>query len=302
MRSTSTRRACRRPTSTRWKGTEDYQQYDGLGTYYYGFNVKNITDVNQRRAMSFAIDRQSIIDNIAQAGQIPAHELHAEGHARLRHDQAERPADRPRGDMDKAKELMAKVENPKKNINLLINDSPGHKEIAVAVQSFWKNLGLTTTIKQQEWAQFLEFLGPPPDKSVDAYRNGLDRRLRRRHQLPRAVDVRVGQQQHELLRPGVRQAGREGQADARRHRPLRHLQATRGQADRPGRRHADRADLLVHLRPAREAVDRQDVQHEPARPVGPHEAEGGGALARSSSGGGLRPAPGQRAAGDKRQQ
>jgi oligopeptide transport system substrate-binding protein len=54
----------------------------------------------------------------------------------------------------------------------MINDSPGHKEIAVAVQSMWQKLGITTTIKQQEWAQFLEFLGPPPDKSVDAYRLG----------------------------------------------------------------------------------------------------------------------------------
>ena len=36
---------------------ESYEQYPGLGTYYYGFNVENITDVKQRRAMSLAIDR-----------------------------------------------------------------------------------------------------------------------------------------------------------------------------------------------------------------------------------------------------
>ena len=74
--------------------------------------------------------------------------------------------------MDQAQQLMDKVQNPKKNVTLYINDSPGHKEIAVAVQSMWKKLGITTTIKQQEWAQFLEFLGPPPDSSVDAYRLG----------------------------------------------------------------------------------------------------------------------------------
>jgi oligopeptide transport system substrate-binding protein len=67
---------------------------------------------------------------------------------------------------------MVKVQNPKKNISLLLNDSPGHREIAVAIQAAWKEIGLTTTIKQQEWAQFLEFLGPPPDKSVDVYRLG----------------------------------------------------------------------------------------------------------------------------------
>ncbi len=40
------------------------------------------------------------------------------------------------------------------------------------MQAAWKELGITTTIKPQEWAQFLEFIGPPPDKSVDVYRYG----------------------------------------------------------------------------------------------------------------------------------
>jgi oligopeptide transport system substrate-binding protein len=40
------------------------------------------------------------------------------------------------------------------------------------VQANWGELGVTTTLKQQEWAQFLEFLGPPPNKAVDVYRNG----------------------------------------------------------------------------------------------------------------------------------
>jgi oligopeptide transport system substrate-binding protein len=155
----------------RWKAQEDYQQYDGLGTYYYGFNVKNITDVNQRKAMSYAIDRQSIIDNIAKAGQTPAQSFTPKGMPGF---DDIRTKDLPTSDekMQQAKDLMKKVGDPKKNVNLFINDSPGHKEIAVAVQSFWKQLGITTTIKQQEWAQFLEFLGPPPDKAVDVYRSG----------------------------------------------------------------------------------------------------------------------------------
>ena len=40
------------------------------------------------------------------------------------------------------------------------------------MQASWKELGITTTMKQQEWAQFLEFLGPPPNKAVDVYRLG----------------------------------------------------------------------------------------------------------------------------------
>ena len=74
--------------------------------------------------------------------------------------------------MEQAKQLMSEVANPKKNITLYINDSPGHREIAVAIQAAWKELGITSTIKQQEFQQYLEFLGPPPNKDVDVYRLG----------------------------------------------------------------------------------------------------------------------------------
>jgi ABC-type transport system substrate-binding protein len=40
------------------------------------------------------------------------------------------------------------------------------------VQAQWKELGINSTLKQQEWAQYLEFLGPPPNYAVDVYRLG----------------------------------------------------------------------------------------------------------------------------------
>ena len=46
--------------------------------------------------------------------------------------------------MEQAKQLMSEVANPKKNITLYINDAPGHREIAVAIQAAWKELGITT--------------------------------------------------------------------------------------------------------------------------------------------------------------
>jgi len=78
----------------------------------------------------------------------------------------------PEGDLEQAKELMGEVASPKENITLYINDSPGHREIAVGVQAAWKELGIDSTIKQQEFQQYLEFLGPPPNKDVDSYRLG----------------------------------------------------------------------------------------------------------------------------------
>ncbi len=157
---------------SRLKDTPEYEQYAGLGTYYYGVNVKNITDVKQRRAMALAIPRQSIIDNIAQAGQLPAGGFTPEGmpgYDAINPESPFLPAD---GDMEQAKQLMSEVASPKTTINLYINDSPGHREIAVAIQAAWKDLGISSTIKQQEFQQYLEFLGPPPNKDVDVYRLG----------------------------------------------------------------------------------------------------------------------------------
>jgi len=157
---------------SRLKDTPEYEQYPGLGTYYYGVNVENISDVNQRRAMALAIPRQSIIDNVAQAGQLPAGGFTPQGMPGYDVINPESPFLPAEGDMERAKELMGQVASPKTNINLYINDSPGHREIAVAIQAAWKELGITSTIKQQEFQQYLEFLGPPPNKDVDIYRLG----------------------------------------------------------------------------------------------------------------------------------
>jgi oligopeptide transport system substrate-binding protein len=152
------------------KSTPAYKQFSALGIYYYGFNVKNIPDVNQRRAMAFAIDRKAIVDNIAQQGQAPATGFTPAGMPGFSSiKQTYLPTT---SDMTKAKEFMAKVKNPNKNVTLFFNNAPGHKDIAVAIQSYWQKLGINVTLKQQDWPQFLQFLGPPPNKAVDVYRNG----------------------------------------------------------------------------------------------------------------------------------
>jgi oligopeptide transport system substrate-binding protein len=160
------------PSDTpRIKATPAYKQFPSLGVYYYGFNVKNITDVNQRRAMSLAIDRTAIVQHITQEGQIPALQLTPAGMPGASTINSDKFL-KPTADMALAKTYMSKVKNPVKNITLVFNNAPGHKEIATAIQANWKELGLNVTLKQQDWPQFLKFLGPPPDPSVDVYRNG----------------------------------------------------------------------------------------------------------------------------------
>lgn len=156
----------------RLRDTDDFQQYPSLGTYYYGFNMNNVTDVNQRRAMSLAIDRQTIIDNIAQGGQLPASVFTPEGIAGYDDIAPDSPWTPAEGDMERAQEEMEQAQNPKMNINLVHNNAPGHREIAVAVQGMWRELGLNVNISAQEWAQYLENIGPPPAQSVDVFRLG----------------------------------------------------------------------------------------------------------------------------------
>jgi oligopeptide transport system substrate-binding protein len=159
----------------RLKETPEYQLYPGLGTSYYGFNVKeNITDINQRRAMSLAVDRQSIIDNITQANEKPATAFTPDGMPGREEIVSGEgsPWTPASGDVDQAKELMAKAQNPKTKITIYSNESSPNKEVAEALQSMWKQIGIDSTIKILEWQQFLEFLGPPPPKAVDIYRLG----------------------------------------------------------------------------------------------------------------------------------
>jgi oligopeptide transport system substrate-binding protein len=156
----------------RLKGTEEYNQYPSLGTYYYGVNVKNVPDANQRRAMALAIDRRAIIDNVAQADQLPATGFTPEGMPGFDTINPQSEWLPETADMERAQELMEQVQSPVTDVTLVINDAPGHREIAVAVQSSWSELGIQTEIQQQEWAQFLESIGPPPGAQIDAYRLG----------------------------------------------------------------------------------------------------------------------------------
>jgi len=157
----------------RLKDTPEYELYKGLSTSYYGFNNKKITDIHQRRAMSLAVNRQEIVDNITQANEIPAKGFTPEGMPGFDEVVGEgSPWTPAEGDMEKAKAEMAKATKPVKNVTVFTNESPPNEDVAVALQSMWKELGINAKVKVMEWQQFLEMLGPPPPNSVDLYRLG----------------------------------------------------------------------------------------------------------------------------------
>ena len=133
-----------------------------LCTYYYNFNTHQppFNDVRVRKAISYSIDRDIIVNAIIGQGQKPAYFLTPEIVANF---SPELPA---YGKMTqderntKAKALLEdagyNAENPLK-FSLLYNTDDNHKKIAVAISSMWKkNLGVEVTLENQEWKTYLE--------------------------------------------------------------------------------------------------------------------------------------------------
>ena len=193
----------------RLKETPEYEQYPGLGTYYYGFNVKNITDVKQRRAMSLAIDRQSIIDNIAQGDQLPTTGFTPKGMPGfdvLNPELAVAAADGGHGAGEAADGRGRQPEDEHHALHQRLPGPPRDRR---------RDPGRLEGARDHEHDQAAGVPAVPgvPRSAAERGRRRLparlDRRLRRRDQLPRSLDVRVGEQQHELLQQGVRRSSIE---------------------------------------------------------------------------------------------
>lgn len=140
-----------------------------LCTYYYGFNTKAsvVDDVRVRRALSMAIDRQSLIDNVTKGGQEPAQWFSRPGLAG-----APTIKDYPdlgvKFDPAKAKaELDSYLQEKgltadKLDLTLMFNTSSGHQKIAEAIQQMWKtHLGLDVKLTNQEWKVYLKTIKDP---------------------------------------------------------------------------------------------------------------------------------------------
>jgi oligopeptide transport system substrate-binding protein len=132
-------------------------------TYYYGFNTKApfVDDARVRRALSMAVDRQGLIDNVTKGGQTPAQWFARPGQAAAP-TLEEYPDLGVKFDKEKANaELDAYLAEKgltkdKLDITLMFNTSSGHQKIAEAIQQMWKdNLGVDVKVVNQEWKVYL---------------------------------------------------------------------------------------------------------------------------------------------------
>ena len=126
-------------------------QETNLATYFYRFNVTKppLNDVRVRRALSMAIDRQAIVEHVAQGGQPPAFTLtppNTGGYTA--------PAALTE-DIEAARKLLAEAGFPHgagfPKMEILYNTTEGHRMIAEAIQQMWRrNLNLEIGLYNQE--------------------------------------------------------------------------------------------------------------------------------------------------------
>lgn len=136
-----------------------------LGSYYYSYNLdasgpEAFKDVRVRKALSYAIDRSVITENILQGGQHPAYNVTPLATAGFI-DPGVDYANWTQEERDqKAKELLAEAgygaDNPLQ-FELLYNTSETHKKIATAISAMWdQKLGVKAAPVNMEWKTMLE--------------------------------------------------------------------------------------------------------------------------------------------------
>ena len=140
-----------------------------LCSYYYNVNLTEtgnpaLQDIRVREALSLAIDRDIIVNNVLAGGQVPAYTLthwatagwEVPVPAAAAMTQEERNA--------KAVELLTEAgygsAGEPLTLDILYNTSDAHQQLATAIGQMWKQtLGVEVTLANQEWQTFLDARG-----------------------------------------------------------------------------------------------------------------------------------------------
>lgn len=172
------------------KDTPEFHKIDTLGTYYCGFNVNSELFAGKtaeqaagmRKAFSLLIDREYIVETIAQAEQEPANTFIPTGMAdgnggefRKNDDDYTYPDKENVGyynpkltddAVDEARELLKEAgyefddngmlsESTPIDITYLTNDSEVNVKIGEAIQQDLAAIGINLTVETREWSVFL---------------------------------------------------------------------------------------------------------------------------------------------------
>lgn len=133
-----------------------------LNVYFYGLDVTEppLDDVRLRQALSMAVDRRIITEQVTGAGEVAAFGLIPPGVANYESQGYSWQSLSDQQRLAMARRLYAEAgyssENPLR-IELRYNTSENHQRIAVAVAAMWKqNLGVEASIINEEWKVLLQ--------------------------------------------------------------------------------------------------------------------------------------------------
>ncbi len=122
-----------------------------LGTYFFRFNTTRplLDQTKVRQALTLAIDRQSIVEQVLRGGQIPSAAFTPDGTGGYT------PPSGLTTDFARARELLAEAGYPDGQgvppLELLFNTSENHRLVAEALQAMWRReLGLTVELRNME--------------------------------------------------------------------------------------------------------------------------------------------------------
>lgn len=147
-----------------FKADGSLQIADYAGVYWYKFNTtdKITGNANIRKALTLAIDRQGLIDNVAKGEQKPALGMVPSAISGFEEDRGYFKDNDIEGAKAALKAGMDElgIKDPKDlKINVSFNTSEGHASIAQFIQEGWsKNLGITVGLENSEWQVYLEKL------------------------------------------------------------------------------------------------------------------------------------------------
>ena len=147
--------------------------FPNVATYFLSINVsdktkevdpnaaKVLSDPKVRKALSIAIDRKAIVENVTKGGQVPAHGMVPAG---ITGPDGKEFNEKTKyfgetADVEGAKKLLAEAGYPDgqglPTIQILYNPESGHGDTMQAIQDMWKKIGVNCELQSQEWKVFL---------------------------------------------------------------------------------------------------------------------------------------------------
>ncbi|WP_200836536.1 peptide ABC transporter substrate-binding protein [Roseiconus lacunae] len=136
---------------------DDFHSAPKLSIYFYKLNhdIPPLDDIRVRQAISMAIDRRQIVEEVTKAGQQPAFSVVPPGLAGYKGVKGLQE------DVEKAKTLLAEAGFPGgrgfPKLTLLYNTSETHRPIAEVIQQqLQNNLNIKIELQNMEWGSFTE--------------------------------------------------------------------------------------------------------------------------------------------------